>query len=136
MDPASSAQLVSSQGIVGNADQGGRRQVTMIVEEVWREVCEELGAEVPPAARRANLMLSGISLEESRGKTLRVGPCRIRILGETRPCERMDEAHEGLRDTLSPEWRAGAFGEILDSGEIRVGDAVEWVDEPLEVAAG
>jgi hypothetical protein len=30
MDPATEAQLTAGQGIVGNADWGGRRQVTII----------------------------------------------------------------------------------------------------------
>jgi MOSC domain-containing protein YiiM len=32
-----------------------------------------------------------------------------------------------LRLALGPEWRGGAFGEILEGGTIRVGDAVRWL---------
>jgi MOSC domain-containing protein YiiM len=84
----------------------------------------ELHAEVPPSARRANLMVSGVSLEKARGRVLRVGPVRIRLFGETKPCERMEEALPGLRAAMRPHWRGGAFGEVLDDGEIATGDAV------------
>lgn len=57
---------------------------------------------------------------------LRVGACRLRIGGETRPCERMDEALDGLRAALAVDWGGGVFAEVLDSGEIRVGDDVAW----------
>lgn len=57
---------------------------------------------------------------------LRVGPCRLRIRGETRPCERMDEAHRGLRAALGDHWGGGAYAEVLDDGAIAVGDAVTW----------
>ena len=50
-----------------------RRQVTIIDEGAWAETQLELGVDVDPSARRANVMLRGIDLEESRGKTLRLG---------------------------------------------------------------
>jgi MOSC domain-containing protein YiiM len=129
MDPAQRVELLAGRGIAGNADQGGWRQVTLIEEEVWGDLMRQLGAEVSPAARRANVMVSGAALAGSRGRVLRVGACRIRIRGETRPCERMDEALAGLRDAMRPNWGGGAFGEALDDGTIAVGDPVSWVEE-------
>lgn len=128
MDSATRAELVAGRGIVGNADQGRRRQVTLIERRSWDGVLEELGTAVEPAARRANLLVSGVSLLESRGRVLRVGDCRLRINGETRPCELMDEAWPGLRDALSPAWRGGAFAEVLDDGTIEVGSPVVWLE--------
>lgn len=128
MDRRDRAELVAGRGIVGNADQGRRRQVTLLSRETWENVLRELAAQVDPAARRANLLLSGVDLADSRGRVLRIGDCRVRIRGETRPCERMDEAFPGLRAALEPSWRGGAFGEVLDSGEIVVGDPVAWVE--------
>ena len=126
MDAAEKASLVAAKGIVGNANQGGKRQVTIIEQEIWQELMTRLGAELSPSARRANLMIEGVCLAHSRGRILRVGACRIRIYGETRPCERMDEACLGLRDALRENWGGGAYGEILDDGEIAIGDEVIW----------
>jgi MOSC domain-containing protein YiiM len=127
MDPAQSAVLNANRGIAGNANRGGRRQVTIIEQETWSRLMRELDASIDPSARRANLMVSGLSLESSRGKTLRIGQCRIEIKGETKPCERMDEALPGLRVAMRPQWGGGVFGEVLDDGEIRVGDTVEFL---------
>lgn len=122
------ATLRAGRGIVGNADQGGRRQVTLIDSHVWDLVVEELCDHIDPATRRANLLISGLSLAGSRGKVLLVGPCRLQINGETRPCDQMDEAKPGLRQALTLPWRGGAYAEALDDGEIEVGAPVEWAD--------
>lgn len=126
MDPSPAATLHAARGIEGNADQGRKRQVTIIEREVWERLMAGFDAGVPPSARRANLMVSGTSLENTRGRILRIGSCRLRIAGETRPCERMDEALPGLRAAMGPAWGGGAFAEVLDDGVISVGDPVTW----------
>ena len=129
MDPATEAVLVAGRGIRGNANQRGKRQVTLIERERWEALMRELDADLPPSARRANLMVSGIALAGMRGRVLRIGACRVRIYGETKPCERMDEALPGLQQAMRPNWGGGAFAEILDDGEIRVGDPVVFEAE-------
>jgi MOSC domain-containing protein YiiM len=126
MDAVGEATLVAGRGLVGNADQGRRRQVTLIEREVWERLMAQTGGRVPPSARRANLMVSGCSLLGTRDRVLRVGDCRLRIAGETRPCERMDEALEGLRVAMEADWGGGAFAEVLDDGVLRVGAEVRW----------
>jgi MOSC domain-containing protein YiiM len=126
MDPANAATLVAGRGIVGNADRGGRRQVTLIDLERWRELMDQVGAELETSARRANLVIDTLDLFDSRGRILRIGDVRLHILGETRPCERMDEAFPSLRSVMRVRWGGGAFGEVLHGGDIAVGDVVEW----------
>jgi len=126
MDKASSANLVTNKGILGNANQGGKRQVTIIEQEVWQGLMKGLQTNLDPNVRRANLMISGISLVKTSNKILKIGGCRLRILGETRPCERMDEAFSGLREAMKANWGGGAFAEVLNDGEIFVGDLVSW----------
>lgn len=123
MDPATSATLVAGRGIDSNADQGGKRQVTVIEKETFERIAETL-PDARPVMRRANLMVSGVSLENTRQHVLTVGGVRILLHGETRPCYRMDEQCPGLRAALDPRWGGGAYGTVLDDGDIRVGDAV------------
>jgi MOSC domain-containing protein YiiM len=126
MDPVQAATLEAGTGLRGNANRGGRRQVTIVSQARWTELMGALGADLSASARRANLMVSGVDLENSRGQVLRVGTTRLKINGETRPCEQMEEAHAGLQALMRERWGGGAFAEVLDGGEIRVGDAVEW----------
>jgi MOSC domain-containing protein YiiM len=127
MDQVTTGRLVAGRGLVGNADQGRRRQVTLIERESWERLMRELDSSISPAARRANLLVSGVRLAESRERILRVGACRLRVGGETRPCERMDEALPGLRAAMRVDWAGGVFAEVLDDGEIQVGDEVVWM---------
>ena len=125
MDPRTSAELVAGKGIAGNADRG-RREVTLLEREVWDALMRELGATAGPETRRANILVEGLALKESRGRVLRVGSARLQILGEVKPCERMEEAVPGLRAAMRPEWRGGAFAKVLAEGTVSVGDEIEW----------
>jgi MOSC domain-containing protein YiiM len=129
MDPMLFAEAVAGRGLAGNANQGGKRQITIIDESRWSEAQQELGVNVHPSTRRANVMLRGIDLENTRGRTLRIGPVTVRIYNETRPCEQMEEAQRGLRAALATRWRAGVYGEIVEGGVIRVGDVAELMPE-------
>lgn len=126
MDPVKVSSARENQGLVGNADQQGKRQVTIIEKEVFDALSEELQSAIDPSWRRANVMVSGIRLEESRGRRLQIGDLTLEIEGETRPCERMDEAFPGLQKALQPKWRGGVYGVVLNNAEIQVGDPVSW----------
>lgn len=128
MDPVERAELVTDRGVVGNANQGGRRQVTIIERERWEDALGELGERVDPSARRANLMVEGVDLKETRGRVLRIGDCRLEIQGETTPCYRMDEARQGLQEVLRPDWRGGAYATVLEGGDVAVGHTAAWED--------
>lgn len=127
MDAAPMATLVAGVGISGNADRSRRRQVTLIEREAWAGLMRRLQANLDPSARRANLMLSGIRLAETRDRILEIGRCRIRILGEVKPREQMEAALPGLEAAMYDNWQGGAFGEVLEGGQIQVGDAARWI---------
>ena len=126
MDPVHTGVLELNRGLMGNTNLSARRQITIISLERWRELMAALGEALDPAARRANLMVSRINLEDSRDRVLKIGGLRLKIKGETRPCERMDEAHAGLQRLMEDRWGGGAFAQVLDAGEITVGDPVAW----------
>ena len=134
MDAVQQARAVAGRGLEGNANQGGARQVTLLSSEAWAAAADAVGApHLDPRIRRANLLLGGVDLRRTRGRVLRVGPVRIRIRGNTRPCRLMEESQNGLVAALSFEARGGVYGEVVDDGEIAVGDSVVW--EPMSKVA-
>jgi MOSC domain-containing protein YiiM len=118
--------LEAGKGLAGNADRGGRRQVTLLSQERWHQLMAQVDASLGPDARRANLILAGIDLENTRGRTLVIGSCRLQIGGETRPCEQMERAAAGLQAAMRDNWGGGAYAEVLDGGTIAIGDSARW----------
>jgi MOSC domain-containing protein YiiM len=134
MDPVQEAQFDIERGLVGSVDRSRRRQVTLLEAESWARLMDELQvraprADVDPSARRANLLISGISLYDTRDRVLCVGDVRLSIGGETTPCERMDEVLPGLQDVMRRgQWAGGAFARVQTGGTVRVGDPVVWLE--------
>ena len=126
MDAVHEARLVEGRGVDGSVDRSRRRQVTIISREAWAECMAELGVQLDPSTRRANLLVAGIDLESRRNRVLRVGDARLLIGGEVTPCERMEEAYAGLQATMRPQWRGGAFAQVLFGGQVQIGDPVFW----------
>ncbi len=130
MVPKREADFVAGQGIEGSVGGSSVRQVTIVSLESWQAMNKDLGVTVDPIARRANVLVSGVDLARTRGRILRLGSVRIRVLGETRPCERMDEAQPGMRAAMGGDWRGGVYGQVLDDGLVTVGDAAAFEPQP------
>lgn len=107
-----------------------RRKITLLTREAWGAVCAELGTSLPWMTRRANLFVEGPDLRDTIGCRLRIGKVVLEITGETKPCANMDDQHQGLRETLVPDWRGGVTSIILTPGTIQIGDDVRL--EPAE----
>lgn len=134
MDQAQTAKLIDDKGIEGNVDRSRRRQVTILELEKWNEFMSALGTDLPSSGRRANLIVSGVSLAHTRGRTLRIGNVVLEIGGETTPCERMDEFKPGLKSLMKPDWGGGAFARVISGGDIAVGDDVLMEENPAPAA--
>ena len=133
-----SAEAIVGQGLEGDHDGGGNRQVTLIEQEKWRAACHELGRELSNGTRRANVVVEGLSLSQAIGGRLRLGDVMIHVRGETRPCRLMDDTAAGLQNALSPDCRGGVYGKVVEGGVVSIGTVVELVeieigeDEPCE----
>lgn len=119
-----SVEANPEKGLKGDQNRSVRRQVTVISLEAWEKAIAELGVELPPSTRRANILVSGIDLAATIGKQLEIGEVVLQINGETTPCQLMNEFKPGLQAALTPEVRAGVFGSILRGGWVSVGDVV------------
>ena len=123
MQPVEELSIGSEDGVAGNKPQ--ERPVTFIAQERWAELMDQMDADLDPSTRRANVMVSGIDLVESTGKTIRIGEVELVVRGETRPCHQMEAALPGLEEAMRHRWGGGAWAVVVTGGKIRTGDAVE-----------
>jgi MOSC domain-containing protein YiiM len=119
------ATAVADVGLLGDHAGGGKRQVTLLSREAWDAACAAFGREVDPGVRRANVLVEGIDLGGCIGGSLCIGDVVLEVLGETRPCELLDDSGRvGLCASLRPERRGGVFARVRSGGELRVGAAI------------
>lgn len=121
-----SAKISFDKG-VGDDSRGlvrGDRQVTVMTVESWAAVCAELDRKLHWTTRRANILIEGVDLENTKGNLLRIGKFMLEITGELKPCGRMDEQKEGLTKALTPNWRGGVMCKILSEGIVSEGNEV------------
>jgi len=117
--------LIPGEGVEGDHDRGGKRHVTLVLEDDWNAAAAELGRVVDPVGRRANVLLSGGGAGALIGRTVRLGDATLEIRGETKPCPIMNDAAPGLEDALRPEVRAGVWGVVVTGGRVAPGDDLD-----------
>ena len=87
---AESIILTPENGVMGDHGTSQRRQVTLLDEAAWQTACSELGTELDWTARRANILVSNLDLQELVGRQILVGNALVEIIGEVVPCHVMD----------------------------------------------
>lgn len=130
METLEQADVSDQTGVaLDSRGKPGERTVTVISARAWRDVCTELGQEIPWTTRRANLLVDDIDLPRSTGPVIEVGEVRLRVMTEVNPCSRMNEQVAGLTAALTPEWRGGVGCAVLQGGSIAIGDPVTVVED-------
>ena len=92
MVPLTEAEVRAGEGIKDSAKEPhADRQVTVLSKESWEAAISSIGESVDPKERRANFVVSGVTLEETVGKILQIGELKIEVTGETVPCKLMND---------------------------------------------
>jgi len=137
MASAASIELEINQGIREDARYFGRptrRQVTLIEREQLAEHAVALGLEaIHPGEARSNIETSGINFRELVGRHAQVGEAVLHLYAPRDPCAKMDAICPGLRKLMG-DGRQGVLATVVQSGIIRVGDAIRIGEPPVPVA--
>lgn len=120
----------TTQGLEGDHfTSGGKRAVTLIQAEHLPLIAAFAGrAQVDPADLRRNLVVAGINLAALRNRTVAIGTARLRLAGPCAPCSRMEETL-GFGGYNAMRGHGGFYAEVVEPGEISVGDAVRPAGE-------
>ena len=103
------------------------RQITIVSREAWDAVCRDLDNDVPWTYRRANLLIEGIEFKDTTGQQIQISDVTLEIMGETDPCERMEEQEQGLFEAMVPDWRGGVMCKIIEGGTVQIGNRVQLI---------
>jgi MOSC domain-containing protein YiiM len=123
--------LVTEAGLEGDryGKPGGNRGVTLIQEEHLAAIALLSGNDhVHPATLRRNLVVSGLPLVALKGRRFRIGEAEFEGTGDCDPCSRMERAL-GPGGFNAMRMHGGLTARIVQGGRIRVGDAVEPLDD-------
>ena len=115
---------------------GEGRAVTLIEAEAVEAIRADTGTDLSDGRHRRNLVTRGVRLPDLLGKTFRVGGAVLRGSRLCLPCRYLERlvAAEGLYDAMRGN-RGGLRAEVVEGGEIAVGDALEPID-PLRTFPG
>ena len=116
-------------GVEGDArGRKAGRQVSIVFREGWEAACRDAGAALDWTTRRANLCVEGLSFPHATGWRMRIGAqVLLEVTMETEPCQLMDKAFMGLRRAMVPEWRGGVCCQVVEGGQIALGDQVSVI---------
>ena len=132
METVDAVSVTSTEGVHGDfrggmasTKPGRERQVSLIERDGWDLAAAEAHCPYEWWNSRRNLLVDGVRLPRQAGARVQIGATLvIEITGECDPCSRMEALQPGLRAALTPDWRGGFLGRVIEDGEIAVGDEI------------
>jgi MOSC domain-containing protein YiiM len=132
METVDHVAVTAAEGLHGDfrgglaaTKKGRRRQVSLIEADSVSKAFAEAHAALDWSDCRRNLLVAGLRLPREEGTKIAIGESLvIEVTMECDPCDRMDALKDGLRVALTPDWRGGVLGRVIEDGEIAVGDEV------------
>lgn len=123
------ATAVAGEGLLGDRYLGkpptryaATCQLTLVEAEAVERV-RATGRDLTPADTRRNVVTRGVALNDLVGHVFRIGNIVVRGVERCDPCSRLQRfTYRGIMRDLAD--RGGLRVEILEGGEIRVGDPV------------
>jgi MOSC domain-containing protein YiiM len=114
------ARAVARWGLEGDRhyNEDHPRQILLVEAETLARF------DLAPGALRENIVVEGVALHlEPPGRRLRVGGAVLELTGPCEPCAYLETIRAGLQEAI--DGRRGVLARAVESGAIRVGDAVE-----------
>lgn len=125
------AEAMAGKGLRGDryGSGSGKRGITLIQAEHLPAIAALAGLDtLEPSTLRRNVVVSGLPLIALKGRRFRIGDVICEGTSPCDPCSRM-EAALGPGGYNAMRGHGGLCARILEGGTLRIGDAVEWLDD-------
>jgi MOSC domain-containing protein YiiM len=111
-------------------------QVTLIEAEVLEQITAETEVRVMNGEHRRNIVTRGLRLNELIGKRLAIGSAVLEFERPRPPCSYIQSITQPGMTRALLGWRGGICVRVIQSGVIRIGDAIEVSDARSYPRAG
>ena len=129
MESRKSVKVVSGKGIVNDRkfknNNDKKRQITLIEIENIKYYNQITGTLIPPIEFRRNIITEGIRLNELVGKEITIGEIKMKAHDLCRPCKYLQDSFKQKNVIKELLFKGGLRCELLNDGEITVGDLVK-----------
>lgn len=127
-EPVEQVLAVAGDGLVGDHHRGDnrhdpKRQLTLIAAEALAAAAAA-GTDLRDGSHRRNVVVRGVPLNDLVGAVFTVGAVRVRGVKLCEPCAHMERLSGQPGAVRALVHRGGLNAEILDGGELRIGDPV------------
>lgn len=115
-----------------SATPGAVRDVTLIEAEAVEAMNAKLGTAFAARDLRRNVVTRGVALNHLVGREFHLGEARLLGTSLCQPCTYLEGLTQmGVKAAM--QHRAGLRAQIVSSGDLRVGDQIVALDDPLEL---
>lgn len=135
-NPAHAVEAVAGSGLRGDRHfdsidaKLGRHdpadEATLIEIEAIEAAKAEYAVDMTPALSRRNIMTRGVALNHLVGREFTVGGARMRGIKLCEPCGHMEKLSGQKNACRALIHRGGLRAQIIQSGTIHIGDAVQY----------
>lgn len=114
--------LKKGVGVVGDSHAGSEKEVSLLAIESIQRLCQETGISAGPGCFAENITTKGMSLTFLPiGSKLQVGEAKLMVIQIGKDAS---QAHTYNYQGYSILPKEGIFCEVIESGEIKVGDFI------------
>lgn len=104
------------------------KEVTLIEQEALDALQREYNVELLAHESRRNVLTSGVALNHLVGHEFMVGSAKLRGMRLCEPCKHLEAMTK--RNLKGLTHRGGLRAQVLQQGEIKVGDCITVLDTP------
>lgn len=119
--------LQKGLGLVGDSHAGTEKEVSLLSIESLRKLCQETDISAEPGCFAENITTEGIDLTSIPiGSQLHVGEVKLIVIQIGKD---PSQAHTYNYQGYSILPKEGVFCKVVESGEIKVGDIIRFVED-------